>query len=339
MSQVRDEFAASAYIGLRECVCAPWRSKPGRPGLVSCPFHPECQPFYSVCYRGHPALLIYTTRCRTDKTRGHAHLAERDDTWLKSRVSSAASPVVERDVRRASSLADDKPAFGVPEARSGTCSSLQPAFVTESFNNQSWKGIHLDASVVGQVLRGAYQLSRESMRTRRTTALSDDNHEVDVIPAPKAKSKIRKTSKADRSSSGHHSDAAATGNKEEQKAAKAMKRRERDAEETKELDTAILIGRKRRKSEIAEQQTKKAKGPAAFRKQKRSSAVAQEEQPSVRLIQQLGTTAQNGQATFQQTAEIGGEPAAMKNDATEAPEENEDDDAPEEVGPLLQWSH
>ena len=174
------------------------------------------------------------------------------------------------------------------------------------------------------------------MRTRRTTALSDDKPEGEVTIVPNGKDAIQIDSKADRSSSGHPSDAGATGDKEDQKAAKAVKRKKGDAEKTKKIGTVSLTGRKRHNSDTVEQQVEKAKGPAAFRKQKRSSVVAQEEQATSEGIQELKGAAQNDQTAMQQSAKIGGMLAAMTNDAMETPEENDDDDdeAPEEVGVL-----
>ncbi len=169
------------------------------------------------------------------------------------------------------------------------------------------------------------------MRTRRTTALSDDKPEVDVIRKPKAKNAVEIGSQADISSSGHRSDAVATGDKEEQKALKALQRSKRDAEKTQEIETASLTGRKRQKSETVEQQGEKAKGLAASQKQKRSSAVAQEgQQAPVAGIQKFYGAAEGNTAAILEAAEMGGEPAAVRNDAAEMPEED-DDDAPEEV--------
>ena len=170
------------------------------------------------------------------------------------------------------------------------------------------------------------------MRTRRTTALSDDKPEVDVIRKSKAKNAVYIGSKADIVSSGHRSHAVALGDKEEQKAPRAMKRSKRDAEKSHEIETASLTGRKLRKSDIVEQQGEKAKGPAASQKQKRSSAVAQEgQQAPAAGIQDRNGTAEDNQAAVPETAEMGGEPAAVEIDAAEMPDEDDDDDAPEEV--------
>ena len=55
MSQIRTEFAASAYLGLRECVCAPWRS----PAITSWSFIPT---ILSVM----PAFLLRLLQEATD---------------------------------------------------------------------------------------------------------------------------------------------------------------------------------------------------------------------------------------------------------------------------------
>ena len=174
-------------------------------------------------------------------------------------------------------------------------------------------------------------LRRGVMRTRRTTALSDDKPEVDVTRKSKAKNAVHIGSKADIVSSGHRSDAVALGDKEEQKAPRAMKRGKKDAEKTQEIVSASLTGHKRQKSDIVEQKGEKAKGPAASQKQRRSSAVAQEgQQAPAAGTQDLNGTAYDNQAAIPKAAEMGGEPAAVRNDAAEMPEDD-DDDAPEEV--------
>ncbi|BDA49033.1 hypothetical protein COCOBI_13-1430 [Coccomyxa sp. Obi] len=50
-------------------------------------------------------------------------------------------------------------------------------------------------------------------------------------------------------------------------------------------------------------------------------------------IQELNGAVKDNQAAIQETAEMGGEPAAVRDDSKETPEENDDDDddAPEEV--------
>ena len=164
------------------------------------------------------------------------------------------------------------------------------------------------------------------MRTRRTTALSNEEPEVDATTQPTAKRVTEGESNAGREVSAYPSDAAATA---EVKTTKATKRRKRNAEVPTGLDTVDPAGRKRHKPKTAEQQEVEAQEPAGSRKQKGDRAGPQGGQrvPEV-PAHEASSAADSHQTSSQQTAKSGGKLAAVRDNAMETPE---DDDAPEEV--------
>ena len=95
MFQIRVELAASAYLGVREDVFAPRRIQlagPNRQGDTST--LQKQAPCFHEC-RTELAVLIYTTRCRTDKIPGRSHHAYSDDTGSERCTLDSAPSVVE----------------------------------------------------------------------------------------------------------------------------------------------------------------------------------------------------------------------------------------------------
>ena len=171
------------------------------------------------------------------------------------------------------------------------------------------------------------------MRTRRTTALADDEPGTDVFTKSKNKSPIKVDSKAGRGTSGHPTDAAATGDKKKERAIRKIRRRDQDAGTSTDLHTALPAGSKRHNLEDAEQQGGSAVKPAGSRKQRRDRDLPQMEQQAPKTLSYEHNEAHDQKISPRQIAEGGGETTALTDDAAETPEE---DDAPEEVNSASQ---